>query len=104
MILDGLALSKEFRAELKVRVDRLRSLGIVPKLDVIVAAQDPASVKKILADEFRFPPALVEKLRLDYNTQVGIDAALLEPIIEAMKKHGMVKADMKTADIVHTGN
>ena len=44
MILDGLALSKEFRAELKVRVDRLRAMGVIPRLDVIVAAQDPASV------------------------------------------------------------
>ena len=44
MILDGLALSKVFREELKVRVDRLRARGIVPRLDVIVAAQDPASV------------------------------------------------------------
>ncbi len=47
MILDGLALSKEFRAELKVRVDVLRAKGIVPRLDVIVAAQDPASVKYV---------------------------------------------------------
>jgi methylenetetrahydrofolate dehydrogenase (NADP+)/methenyltetrahydrofolate cyclohydrolase len=43
-LLDGLALSKRFRAELKVRVDRLREHGIVPRLDVIVAAQDPASL------------------------------------------------------------
>lgn len=47
MILDGLALSKEFRLELKVRVDALRAKGIVPRLDVIVAAQDPASVKYV---------------------------------------------------------
>jgi methylenetetrahydrofolate dehydrogenase (NADP+)/methenyltetrahydrofolate cyclohydrolase len=44
MILDGLALSKELRAELKERVDRLREKGVIPKLDVVVAAQDPASV------------------------------------------------------------
>lgn len=47
MILDGLALSKEFRAELKVRVDLLRSKGVTPRLDVIVAAQDPSSVKYV---------------------------------------------------------
>ncbi len=44
MILDGLALSKQLRIELKERVDRLRERGVVPRLDVIVAAQDPASV------------------------------------------------------------
>jgi len=43
-ILDGLALSKAVRADLKSRVDILREKGIVPRLDVIVAAQDPASL------------------------------------------------------------
>ena len=43
-ILDGLALSKIVRAELKDRVDRLREKGIVPRLDVLVAPQDPASL------------------------------------------------------------
>ena len=42
-ILDGLALSKILRAELKERVDRLRERGVTPRLDVIVASQDPAS-------------------------------------------------------------
>jgi methylenetetrahydrofolate dehydrogenase (NADP+) / methenyltetrahydrofolate cyclohydrolase len=43
-ILDGLGLSKLVRADLKVRVDALRAKGITPRLDVIVAAQDPASL------------------------------------------------------------
>ncbi len=43
MILDGLATSKIIRAEMKERVDKLRAQGIVPRLDVLVAAQDPAS-------------------------------------------------------------
>lgn len=43
-ILDGLALSKELRAELKERVDRLRERGVIPRLDVVVAAQDPSSL------------------------------------------------------------
>jgi methylenetetrahydrofolate dehydrogenase (NADP+) / methenyltetrahydrofolate cyclohydrolase len=43
-ILDGLALSKEIRSDLRVRVDRLRERGVVPRLDVIVAAQDPSSL------------------------------------------------------------
>lgn len=46
-ILDGLALSKQVRAELKLRVDALRERGITPKLDVLVAAHDPASVKYV---------------------------------------------------------
>ena len=43
-ILDGLALSKQLRSELKERVAVLRGYGIVPRLEAIVAAQDPASL------------------------------------------------------------
>ncbi|MEI7576348.1 MAG: bifunctional 5,10-methylenetetrahydrofolate dehydrogenase/5,10-methenyltetrahydrofolate cyclohydrolase [Armatimonadota bacterium] len=43
-ILDGLALSKIVRAELAERVAALRVKGVTPRLDVVVAAQDPASV------------------------------------------------------------
>lgn len=43
-ILDGLDLSKRLRADLKVRVDGLRERGVVPRIEAIVAAQDPASL------------------------------------------------------------
>lgn len=43
-ILDGKALSRQIRDELKVRVDQLKARGIEPRLDVIVASQDPASL------------------------------------------------------------
>ena len=43
-ILDGRALSTQFRAELQTRVAALRAQGIVPRLEAIVAAQDPASL------------------------------------------------------------
>ncbi len=43
-ILDGLALSKIVRAELAERVAALKVKGVTPRLDVVVAAQDPASV------------------------------------------------------------
>lgn len=42
--LDGLGLSKQLRLELKDRVDRLRERGVIPRLEAIVAAQDPASL------------------------------------------------------------
>ncbi len=42
-ILDGKALSQHIRADLKERVARLAEKGIIPRLDVLVAAQDPAS-------------------------------------------------------------
>lgn len=46
-ILDGLALSKLVRAELKERVAALRAKGVVPRIEAIVAAQDSASVKYV---------------------------------------------------------
>ena len=44
MILDGRALGKKIREELAVRVTSLRQNGIIPRLDVLVAAEDPSSV------------------------------------------------------------
>jgi len=46
-ILDGLDLSRVTRAQLKERVAALALKGITPRLDVIMAAQDPASVKYV---------------------------------------------------------
>ncbi len=43
-ILDGKALSTEIRARLAERVAALREKGIVPRIEAIVAAQDPASL------------------------------------------------------------
>lgn len=43
-ILDGKLLSKQVREDLKARVDALRAKGITPRLDVLVAAQDPSSL------------------------------------------------------------
>ncbi len=43
-ILDGKALSAKIRAELAERVGRLKTKGITPRLDVLVAADDPSSV------------------------------------------------------------
>jgi methylenetetrahydrofolate dehydrogenase (NADP+)/methenyltetrahydrofolate cyclohydrolase len=43
-ILDGLALSRQVRADLKIRVDLLREKWVIPRLDVLVAAHDPSSL------------------------------------------------------------
>jgi methylenetetrahydrofolate dehydrogenase (NADP+)/methenyltetrahydrofolate cyclohydrolase len=43
-ILDGKALSTEIRAQLAERVAELRSKNVVPRIEAVVAAQDPASL------------------------------------------------------------
>jgi methylenetetrahydrofolate dehydrogenase (NADP+)/methenyltetrahydrofolate cyclohydrolase len=42
--LDGKSLGKKIRDQLGVRVAALRDKGIIPRLDVLVAAEDPSSV------------------------------------------------------------
>lgn len=44
IILDGRVLAREIREELKQRVSALRALGVVPRLEAVVAAQDSASL------------------------------------------------------------
>lgn len=46
-LLDGKTVSRRIREELKVRVDLLRSSGIIPRLDVLVAGHDPASLSYV---------------------------------------------------------
>ena len=46
-ILDGLALSKIVREQLAIRVAALAEKGVIPRLDVLVAAQDPASLSYV---------------------------------------------------------
>lgn len=43
-ILDGKALSQQVRDELRIRVAKLIAAGITPRLEAIVASQDPASL------------------------------------------------------------
>ncbi len=66
-------------------------------------AKDKSVLTAILKDEFRFPPALVDKIRTDYGASVGIAAEDFEPIIAQMKVHGMLKSAITAADLVHTG-
>ncbi|MBL8518077.1 MAG: bifunctional methylenetetrahydrofolate dehydrogenase/methenyltetrahydrofolate cyclohydrolase FolD [Betaproteobacteria bacterium] len=42
-LIDGNQLSQELRAEFRVRVDRLRSIGVTPGLAVVIVGDDPAS-------------------------------------------------------------
>jgi methylenetetrahydrofolate dehydrogenase (NADP+) / methenyltetrahydrofolate cyclohydrolase len=46
-LLDGLALSRTLRAELKERVAALAARGIIPRLEAVVAGQDPASLSYV---------------------------------------------------------
>jgi methylenetetrahydrofolate dehydrogenase (NADP+)/methenyltetrahydrofolate cyclohydrolase len=92
MILDGLALSKEFRAELKVRVDKLRAKGIIPKLDVIVAAQDPASVAYV-----KMKKRWAEAAGMEGDSYEITDDTTQEELIETIYK---LNANSKTHGVL----
>ena len=42
-LIDGKKIAADYRAELAIRVARLRDAGIVPNLAVVVVGDDPAS-------------------------------------------------------------
>jgi methylenetetrahydrofolate dehydrogenase (NADP+)/methenyltetrahydrofolate cyclohydrolase len=44
LILDGRELARVVRADLKIRAEALRAKGIVPRIEAVVAAQDPSSL------------------------------------------------------------
>ncbi|OWU65595.1 MAG: bifunctional methylenetetrahydrofolate dehydrogenase/methenyltetrahydrofolate cyclohydrolase [Armatimonadetes bacterium Cent15-Ar3] len=69
-ILDGLALSKIVRAELAERVAALKAKGITPRLDVVVAAQDPASVAYVnMKKKWAAAAGMIgEQFEIDDNT------------------------------------
>lgn len=78
-ILDGLALSKAVRAQLKDRVDRLRAKGVVPRIEAIVAAQDPASLAYVRMKRKWAETAGMESGVWEANAETA-QSALLEQI------------------------
>lgn len=76
-ILDGAALSKQVRAELKVRVEAIAKNGVVPRLDVLVASQDPASQAYV-------------KMKMRWAEQVGIEGECFE-ITENVRQEDVVQ-------------
>ena len=78
-ILDGLVLSKAVRAQLKDRVDRLRAKGVVPRIEAIVAAQDPASLAYVRMKRKWAETAGMESGVWEANAETA-QSALLEQI------------------------
>lgn len=64
---------------------------------------DKTVIRKLLIEEFRLPPAVVDTLKTDYDPELRMDAADLVPIVEAMKKYGMIKPGLAVADVVAEG-
>ena len=69
-IIDGKALAKKIREELKIKVDELKKEKIYPKLAVIMVGDDPSS--KIYVRNLIFSLKILDKLcNKWYYTKVG---------------------------------
>ena len=60
-------------------------------------------IRKILVDDFRLPVAVADNLETDYDPELRTDPADLVPVLEALKRHGMVKPGLAVADVISVG-
>ncbi len=77
-LLDGLNLSKTVRGDLLTRVAALKEVGIVPRLEAIVAAQDPASLSYV---------RMKRKWAQDAGMESGVWEANVDTTQEALIAH-----------------
>lgn len=91
-ILDGKAISAEIRADLKLRVDALRSSGVIPGLGVILVGDDPASRSYVTAKE-RACEALgmhSEEVKLPIDASKAEILAQVEAFNQSPTIHGIL--------------
>jgi methylenetetrahydrofolate dehydrogenase (NADP+) / methenyltetrahydrofolate cyclohydrolase len=91
-ILDGLALSKIVRAELAERVAALKVKGITPRLDVVVAAQDPASVAYVnMKKKWAAAAGMIgEQFEIDANTTQEQLIEIIQSLNANPEVHGVL--------------
>jgi len=75
-ILDGKALSTKIRAHLKTRVELLKAKGVVPRIEAVVAAQDPASLAYVKMKRAWAEKAGMESGTFDVGPDTHSDAVL----------------------------
>lgn len=61
---------------------------------------DKAVIRKILVDDFRLPVAVADTLKSDFDPELRTDPADLIPVVEALKRHGMIKPDLAVTDVM----
>lgn len=77
-ILDGLAFSKIVREDVRLRTEALVRAGVKPKLAVIVASQDPASLAYVRMKRAWCEKAGIVSESFEVLPEVGTDAVLAE--------------------------
>jgi methylenetetrahydrofolate dehydrogenase (NADP+)/methenyltetrahydrofolate cyclohydrolase len=122
-ILDGKATAAAIKADLKQRVERLQSRGIVPGLGTVLVGDDPGSRSYVAGKHRDCAEVGIESLRVDLPeeaTQESVESAVAElnadpactgflvqlPLPKGLDEHrvlGMVDPD-KDADGLHPTN
>lgn len=64
---------------------------------------DKELVRKILVDDFRLPVAVADTLKSDYDPELRTDPADLVPVVEALKRYGMIKPGLAVSDVIVSG-
>ncbi|GIV01596.1 MAG: hypothetical protein KatS3mg015_0426 [Fimbriimonadales bacterium] len=109
ILLDGKALSQKIREELKGRVQALRAENVVPRLQILVAAEDPASqtyvrMKRKWAEEIGIETGsyevganstqeeVLERIRA-WNADDGVHGILIQhPLPKHLDEHEALEA------------
>ncbi len=81
-LLDGLALARQMRAELK---DRVASMSVVPRIEAIVASQDPASLAYV-------------KMKRKWAGLCGIESGSWEATAETTQESLIARIEELNAD------
>jgi methylenetetrahydrofolate dehydrogenase (NADP+)/methenyltetrahydrofolate cyclohydrolase len=91
-LIDGLAVSRQIRDDLKTRVSRLREIGIDPGLAFVIAGDNPASISYVRSKAQACEETGVrsETIRLPESTTQAELLALVTRLNEDPGWHGMI--------------
>ncbi len=126
-VIDGVAVAATIRVELRNQVQLLAQDGLVPRLDVVLVGDDPASrsyvaAKQRAAEEIGLlaeihevsdagdPETLTEELRdliERLNADDGVDGIILQlPVPDGVDEDGLLRAvdPLKDVDALHPEN
>jgi methylenetetrahydrofolate dehydrogenase (NADP+)/methenyltetrahydrofolate cyclohydrolase len=92
VIIDGKAVGRRVREEVKQRTEALRGKGVVPCLAVVLAGEDPASVSYVTAKEKALAEAGMEgrDIRLPAGVSEAELLALIADLNRDAKVHGIL--------------
>jgi len=60
---------------------------------------NPALIPKLLETVLRFPPDIAAAVHFVPVSQTAVEAASLQPLIDAMKRHGLIDVDVAAQDM-----